>query len=680
MQEVYNEGRVVGLSAYEYYVRHHIEDYGDDPNNPPASEREWLASTISIGSSLLLELSPDGVYTDTKLFDDDNTDSKYWGVEIKIPSNSKLCAANTIIGSLFLGEGDIDEHNPPFCKSVKDYGFLSSTPDKSNYDNMSMNPKTGNYYDNQVREYLKLIDGVVIQPYQASQQDFIPDLNDSPKIRLLFRSKIESKFYLLLCGYTNTTVVKGTSSSMDGALNTCSPVSGDFLGPAVFPWSSKIILTLPSAAISRLFLNKLQRTLATIKSTTIKYSGVYGGSYPTQVDKDPIIDYNHAHLTDFYEGNSIIADKMSRIRERVEQYSPVGDSINQFAVVSKDGGKYDPPAAFAACVDSEGYKYLYPVDCAAPGTLKAYPLDVTDEELKAFVDSRPGCYPIIMKQDGTMLRVMIDGDNISKEYVATMSSQAFYPDKSGGFANIWIGRKQDEDGNWIANTVSVPTIKDTRFIVYVDDDSDQINSDYISDEDICSSNYMDIDDSIDIPVNYISMRTVSYAFNENKRLDLLGHALKLFRNHLEKISDNELKLHIKLNVSQPMTFEESTTFEKDIDVGGDVRVGHHLVLQWHEVRGRCTEGDSTEDGYIHKLPIEAHIDIDNDVCKGALFNEQFAIGLGNRQLLPEEDSNRSITRTAGYITLPNGLRLYISKSEPIDEDIPVGSIGIGWKN
>ena len=36
---IYNEGRVVGLSAYETYVKNHI---AEDPNTPPASEREWL--------------------------------------------------------------------------------------------------------------------------------------------------------------------------------------------------------------------------------------------------------------------------------------------------------------------------------------------------------------------------------------------------------------------------------------------------------------------------------------------------------------------------------------------------------------------------------------------------------------------------------------------------------------
>ena len=31
-----------------------------------------------------------------------------------------------------------------------------------------------------------------------------------------------------------------------------------------------------------------------------------------------------------------------------------------------------------------------------------------------------------------------------------------------------------------------------------------------------------------------------------------------------------------------------------------------------------------------------------------------------------------------YVQFPNGLRLYISNTEPTDNDVPVGSIGIGW--
>ena len=101
MQEIFNEGRVVGLSAYEVYVRHHMEEYGDDPDNPPASEREWLASSISLGTSILLKITPETAnYSEScTVTGGDLKEGEYWGIEITLPTKSRLCAANTIIAA-----------------------------------------------------------------------------------------------------------------------------------------------------------------------------------------------------------------------------------------------------------------------------------------------------------------------------------------------------------------------------------------------------------------------------------------------------------------------------------------------------------------------------------------------------------------------------------------------------
>ena len=50
---LYNEGRVVGYSAYEIYVRHAVSE-----GMEPVSEKEWLSATLTDGSSLLMNLSP----------------------------------------------------------------------------------------------------------------------------------------------------------------------------------------------------------------------------------------------------------------------------------------------------------------------------------------------------------------------------------------------------------------------------------------------------------------------------------------------------------------------------------------------------------------------------------------------------------------------------------------------
>ena len=52
-RQIWNEGRVVGLSAYELYVRHTLSEF---PNEPVMSEKEWLASTLGDGLSLILNI------------------------------------------------------------------------------------------------------------------------------------------------------------------------------------------------------------------------------------------------------------------------------------------------------------------------------------------------------------------------------------------------------------------------------------------------------------------------------------------------------------------------------------------------------------------------------------------------------------------------------------------------
>ena len=46
-REIHNDGRVIGLSAYEFYLREFLTKY---PDGTPATEQEWLASSIAMGS------------------------------------------------------------------------------------------------------------------------------------------------------------------------------------------------------------------------------------------------------------------------------------------------------------------------------------------------------------------------------------------------------------------------------------------------------------------------------------------------------------------------------------------------------------------------------------------------------------------------------------------------------
>ena len=77
MREIYSLGRVAGFSAYELYVR---QNEYEDPGSIPASEREWLASTIAMGSSMLCRIEAD-------MSHDPEDD---WVLEVPFPENTRL--------------------------------------------------------------------------------------------------------------------------------------------------------------------------------------------------------------------------------------------------------------------------------------------------------------------------------------------------------------------------------------------------------------------------------------------------------------------------------------------------------------------------------------------------------------------------------------------------------------
>lgn len=245
---IYNEGRVVGYSAYEQYVKQAL---AQDPNTDPASEREWLASTIANGSSMLLKVTA----SDDLIRD------------FFLPSNTRLCAANMIVASFFVGEGHFATNDDIWADRIASYGnLLANSNDNHPSGNVSatdnvpiVNPIPDNYeadLKKQLMQYIKISDGIVIQPGtwadagapdNSPKMKLSPDLTSSgyPRIRLSFKSPIITTFYILFTGFTNRVVIQGTSGISTSA-NTPSPQDGDFLGPATYPWSNKIIFSTPA--------------------------------------------------------------------------------------------------------------------------------------------------------------------------------------------------------------------------------------------------------------------------------------------------------------------------------------------------------------------------------------------------------------------------------------------------
>lgn len=278
---LYNEGRVVGYSAYEIYVRHALTA---DPDTEPATESEWLASTLGLGSSMLLKIEPDELPLESEIH----------CLEFALPGTSRLVGASTIIGSLFIGSGDENT----WSQKVTDYGELisntsTSSPTSSTIPMKTLTDITASMAD-QIKDYAKVIDAIVVQDgtWTANSDDppektLSPDFTKRARVRLQVKGAITTGFYLLLSGFTDSGVIYGVSDTTGTPTN---PYAGDFLGPAAFPWAAKIILTLPTTAL------------------LMAGGASYTRSFPNdaesiKVEYAPIIDFDSMDISQYYEVN-----------------------------------------------------------------------------------------------------------------------------------------------------------------------------------------------------------------------------------------------------------------------------------------------------------------------------------------------------------------------------------------
>lgn len=246
-KDLYNLGRVVGMSAWEVYVRQSLLL---NPDIEPLSEREWLSDSIGMGTSMLLKISAGT----TKGYHD-----------YPLPDNSLLCAPNTIIGSFFNGSGGgADERG--WCDKVTSYGSCvdpdslqgnvdkEDIPHKESYEISDESKK-------QLMQYIKIQDAVFLQTgtwsdsgaAEGPSKTFLPDLTDRPILRIIFQEDITTDFYILLTGFVTSAIVKGEIGYDLGAVipddesdrGMYHPENGDYLGPELFPWASKVVFTYP---------------------------------------------------------------------------------------------------------------------------------------------------------------------------------------------------------------------------------------------------------------------------------------------------------------------------------------------------------------------------------------------------------------------------------------------------
>lgn len=404
---VMNEGRVVGLSAYEMYLKHFFNNRPDGEDDEPASELEWLASSIAIGSSMLMKV-------DTI----DQGDSEIDVVNIPLPEKSKLCASSTIIASFFTGEGEVPE-GEHFATKVTSYGPLinntakSSPKGKLGPDDDIPHSGSLDWTVEQKRKlegYMAILDGIVIQPGKWTSnadkdkppaKDFVPNLNERPRVRLQIRGPITDSFFVLLTGFTLRSVIKGESSSDSGSIGTPYPEDGDFLGPSCFPWASKIIFSMPSASINYFLLNTYTRRLPDDSSKVLTVSG------------SSVIDMRTDNLFTYYQSEHTDAP----VNIKVTDFSPKGDGASVLTVYQKSTSY--PPALYGTKVTSTGDNKIYPLAVVAPGSVHMFNSGAMEATLKDYESKYPGTFAIKRNGDGTVATLNSKDELVSIASTAT---------------------------------------------------------------------------------------------------------------------------------------------------------------------------------------------------------------------------------------------------------------------
>lgn len=266
MKQIYNEGRVVGYSSYDIYVRQLLSS---DPTAVPMTEREWLTNTFSESCSMILKI-PAG------------TRKGYH--DYILPRDSQLCCCTALYASLFEGEVTTKE-GENWAIRVDEYSKLSSntshlhpaTP--GNPEDVPTQPNPEDMTDEfkaRCKEFTKITSGLMFQPGEWAETRYFtplftqseeivvnqqglellvpvqdskiavnikPDLTKCGFLRFAVTEDIQSDTYLYLHGFVNRAYLSG-EISYNMYEDSVNPESGDFLGPAVYPWACPIILVV----------------------------------------------------------------------------------------------------------------------------------------------------------------------------------------------------------------------------------------------------------------------------------------------------------------------------------------------------------------------------------------------------------------------------------------------------
>lgn len=681
--EIYNEGRVVGYSAYEIYVKQHLSE---DPDTPVASEREWLASSIAMGSSMLLQLPR--LMPKPSNANDVDVDEIHSCIDVFLPTNSVLAAANTIIASFFddnVNNSDWDDacttancalvsmtggtinqstlSNGKWATRVIDYGQNISnvegtkkSPDDGANNSDKIYPQSlADWNDNQkakLRSYMRIVDGIVIHPgtWSASgfvsgidanhppAKDFKPDFSGSgtsnphPRIRLHIKGPLGYTYdaknkewkttecpWVLFTGFTIRSVLAGTVGT-DGSTNTPSYKDGDFLGPGVFPWANKIVFSVPTSYI------------VYFESSAYKRKLTADGNKNRVVSDTPIIDMKSGS-----ENRSITPVSGSSIGTSI-------DAIESTVLENYYTGTKDGSTALSsntlACIAK-----LYNKGTASNVTNKLKSGRVSDV-VSDFVTLGDGTAVLTVYQKKSIYPPALYGtfvDDKGQEYLHPIDNVA------PGSVKMF----HEDDGTLMRD------YEDT----FPGTTSMNISSDGTVEVLDPSST-----DGSKVPTGNILTQAINY--------DSPGTPNSTSGTTNRKSTNTEIKQHLTA-----IQTGKKQSAVLSLDKGGSLRTGLKGVQTEYPSSNQLVVSQNPSN-YITLDTNNANDNITWSALLTALANDEGVDILAQRLKAAKNSLIRKNGSSAGpYIEFgPNSspIRLYITNTKPEESGVPVGSIGIGW--
>lgn len=467
MRQIWNEGRVVGLSAYEIYVRHMMSEFGD--NTHILTEREWLASTLGDGISMILKI-PSG--------------TKKGIVEYTLPSNSLLCGCTGIISaSIFNGSVEVDKDG--WATKVNSYGPIYESTDGNSVENLE-NWDISNL--SIMKDFIKIVDGVVYQPSVEGVEPYKPDLTKNGVIRLRISEDIVTDVYVLFTGFLNKQLVLGLYKLDSNPLVPENPQNGDFLGPEMYPWATKIIFSVPNEVYQ--LINRYSYTREFKIGETSK-----------SVESKSIIDFESKDPNEYYEERF----RNSKIPINVERLTTVDDK-GASVLGTYQLHKYYPPALYGAKVTETGDQTISPIDIVSPGSVKVF----EDRDVAmTYPDAVPNVYSIYMDKDNDDMYLIDEEAAESGELPVPIGPKIETVNEGTDTSPKYISR------TFKGNT-SNPR-EEIKSISYIDTDGNDLNTDGTNGE--------------IVDVDKINWTTLLLALGANKVFDLLGEALRGIKNN-----------------------------------------------------------------------------------------------------------------------------------------------------